>query len=84
MLFPFNRRGWNVEGDVLVLDAASLMPQKGQGSGAHSMFEGECSNACACSPGCNAWVYCDNEAGCGSGCAAYTADNPPCAHTVLA
>lgn len=75
-LFPFNRREWNVKGDVLVLDATSLMP--------HPMFEGECNNACARTPGCNAWVYCDNEAGCGSGCAACTANNPPCAYIVLA
>lgn len=37
-----------------------------------------CVEACARTPGCNAYSYCDKESGCGIGCKAYSKDNPQC------
>jgi hypothetical protein len=73
----FSRQPWNIKGDVLILDVGSL-----KFHGNHPMFppfgEDGCADACARTPGCNAWTYCKKKAGCGSGCAAYVGKNPPC------
>ena len=49
-------------------------------AGNHPMFpvfdENGCADACARTPGCDAWTYCGRKEGCGSGCAAYVAKNP--------
>lgn len=67
-LFPFNRQEWNVKGEVLILDAGSVMNSY--------IDDDSCNNACARTPGCNAWVFCNNEQGCGQGCKAHTQQNP--------
>lgn len=76
-VFPFQRQQWNVQGDVLVLDAGSMTPGDSPLASPY-MSDDECNNVCARTPGCNAWVYCNSEQGCGSGCKDYTKQNPSC------
>jgi hypothetical protein len=76
---PFYTQPWNIKGDVLILDVGSLSFQ-----GNHPAFppfgEEGCVDACARTPGCNAWTYCSSKEGCGSCCKAYIAQNPQCRH----
>jgi hypothetical protein len=59
----------------MILDVGSLTFQ-----GHHPMFpafgDAGCADACARTPGCNAWTFCDSREGCGSSCKAYTEQNP--------
>jgi len=75
--WPFYKQPWNIKGDTLILDVGSLQFQ-----GNHPMFppfnEDGCADACARTPGCNAWTFCSSKEGCGSGCRAYVEKNPPC------
>lgn len=79
---PFCTQPWNIKGDVLILDVGSLSFQ-----GNHPAFppfgEEGCADACARTPGCNAWTFCSSKDGCGSGCKAYIAQNPQCEHHLL-
>jgi hypothetical protein len=60
---------------VLILDVGSLSYQ-----GNHPVFppfNGDgCADACARTPGCNAWTYCGKKEGCGSGCKSFTKQHP--------
>lgn len=73
--WPFSKQPFNIRAQVLILDVGSLSFQ-GNHPIAPPFAEEGCADACARTPGCNAWTYCSKKEGCGSGCKAYTDKNP--------
>lgn len=86
----FETNPFNIKGEVLILDVASLDFNSSRSpSSTPSLTKQTCAEACARVRGCklqprtqknvqalNAWTFCDNEAGCDSSCANYVEENP--------
>lgn len=75
----------NLDGEVLILDVASLSPigQSGRTYTPLIRSAEACRGLCKRLSTCNAWVFCTSREGCGKGCNSYVAKNPtmpPCAN----
>lgn len=79
---PFTKKPGSIKGgDLIIMDVESLLaPRPGLGIACDTCagpdYHDMCVWACARTPGCNAYSYCDKESGCGTGCKAYSKDNP--------
>jgi hypothetical protein len=66
----------NVGGDLLILDAGSMIFRGNHPVAPSYTTPDACARACALVPGCNAYNFCGRRDGCGSGCAAYAQRQP--------